>query len=183
VHSAAAEVDPLPPPVIIRQGVQPSSSQRHTAWQLAAALAAAALLSIGPSLWEIADYLRSDGEIAVARWAFPLLMLGVLQLASVVLLVQVPDWSSVWIVTLQSLVLAAIYAAVLGLTVITNGDSSLVSTLQLDQQYSSGKAPPWCICLAATYACIAFFAGRISAKWRKVLRLVQAAEQPAAAHT
>lgn len=172
--------DPHPPPITILQGVQPTNSQRHTVWQLAATLAAVALLSIGPSLWEITDYLRSDSGLAVASWAFLLLMLGVVQIASIVLLVQVPDWSSVWIVTLQSLILSAVYAAILGLTIITNGNSALVSTLDLDQQYATGKAPPWCICLAATYACIAFFAGRISAKWRKILRQVQATEQAAA---
>jgi hypothetical protein len=190
LHSAATVVDPhyLPahepaaPPRILVQGVQPTSSQRHTAWQLAAALFAALLLSIGPSLWEIIDYLRSDGEVtvAVARWAFLLLLLGVIQLGSIMLLVQVPDWSSVWIVTLQSLALASMYAGVLGLTIITGANSSLIAALNLDQQYNSGKAPPWCICLAATYACLAFFAGRFSAKWRKIHRQVESAERAAA---
>lgn len=179
-NDADHEPEPAPPPLTILRGVRATVSQRHTAWQLAAALAATALLSIGPALWEITDFLRSDSALEVAKWAFVLLMFGVVQFASIVLLVQVPDWSSVWIVTLQSLGFAAIYAAVLGLTVITNGDSSLIGTLQLDQQYSSNKAPAWCVCLAATYACIAFFAGRISAKWRKVLRQVQAAEQATA---
>lgn len=177
--SAAPEPEPAPPPMTILCGVQATSSQRHTTWQLAAALAASALLSIGPALWEITEYLRSDSELSVARWAFLLLMFGVVQFAGILLLVQIPDWSSVWIVTLQSLAFAAIYAAVLGLTAITNGDSSLIGTLQLDQQFS-GKIPPWCVCMAATYACLAFFAGRISAKWHKILRLVQAAEQSTA---
>lgn len=190
LHSAATVVDaqppspyePAPPPLISLQGVQPTASQRHTTWQLAAALFAALLLSIGPSLWEFADYLRSDGEVtvAVARWAFLLLLLGMIQLGTIVLLIQVPDWSSVWIVTLQSLGLAALYAAILGLTVITGANSSLLESLNLDQQYDSGKAPPWCICLAATYACLAFFAGRFSAKWRKIHRQVEAAERAAA---
>ena len=175
------EPTPAPPQYIV-QGPQPTTSQRHTVWQLAAALSAAMFLSIGPSLWEFSDYLRSESGIAVARWAFLLLFLGVVQLGSIVLLLQVPDWSSVWIVTLQSLALAALYAAVLGLTVITGGNSSLVDVLHLDQQYNTGKAPPWCLCLAATYACLAFFAGRFSAKWRKVHRQVEAAERSAAAH-
>ena len=106
-------------------------------------------------------------------------MLGVVQFGCILLLVQVPDWSSVWIVTLMSLGLAAIYAAVLGLTIITSGDSPLIGALQLDYQYQNRKAQPWCVCLAATYACLAFFAGRISAKWRKVLKQVQAAEAAA----
>ena len=42
----------------------------------------------------------------------------------------------------------SLYIAKSFITVITGGDSSLVSTLHLDQQYSTGKAPPWCICLA-----------------------------------
>lgn len=185
-HAAATVVDPgqpaepqAPPPVLVL-GVKPTPAQRLTVWQLAAALLAALLLSVGPSLWEISDYLSSENGHSVARWAFLLLMLGVVQFGCILLLVQVPDWSSVWIVTLQSLALAAIYAAVLGLTIITSGDSTLIGVLQLDYQYASGKAPPWCVCLAATYACLAFFAGRISAKWRKVLRQVQATEAAAA---
>lgn len=177
--AAAPEPEPAPPPMLILRGVLPTNSQRHTTWQLAAALAATALLSIGPALWEITDFLRSESGPDVAQWAFLLLMFGVVQFASIVLLVQVPDWSSVWIVTLQSLAFAAMYAAVLGLTAITSGNSTLIETLQLNQQYSS-KIPPWCVCMAATYACIAFFAGRISAKWHKVLRQVQAAEQATA---
>lgn len=185
-HAAATIVEshplpePEPPPQFVVLGVQPTAAQRLTVWQLAAALLAALLLSIGPSLWEISDYLGSENATSVARWAFLLLMLGVVQFGCILLLVQVPDWSSVWIVTLQSLALSAIYAAVLGLTIITRGDSTLIGVLQLDYQYASGKAPPWCVCLAATYACLAFFAGRISAKWRKVLKQVQATEAAAA---
>lgn len=182
LHAAATEVDPVPPPKTLLRGVQPTSSQRFTAWQLATALIAAAVLSIGPAVWEIVDYSGSDGLHPVARWAFLLLMLGVVQIGCIALLVQVPDWSSVWIVTLQSLALAAIYAAVLGLTIITSGDSPIIEALKIEQQYSSGKAPMWCVCLAATYACLAFFAGRISAKWRKVLRQIQVSEQSAAGH-
>jgi hypothetical protein len=181
-HSAATQVDPTPPPRMVIQGVQPTAAQRMTVWQLAAALLAALLLSVGPSLWEITDYLRSENGHSVARWAFLLLMLGVVQFGCILLLVQVPDWCSVWIVTLQSLALAAIYAAILGLTIITSGDSPLIGALQLDYQYSSGKAPPWCVCLAATYACLAFFAGRLSAKWRKVLKQVQKTEEATASH-
>ena len=188
LHSAATVVEPnrpplLPaPPVVVMQGVQPTASQRITVWQLAAALLAATLLSIGPSIWEIGDYLSSDSGPAVALWAFFLLVLGVIQIGCLALLIQVPDWSSVWIVTIQSLVLAALYAALLGLTVITGGNSTLIDALDLDVQYASGKAPMWCVCLAATYACLALFAGRFSAKWYKVLRQVQLSDEAGYAH-
>jgi hypothetical protein len=162
-------------------GTQATRLQRIVAWQLAAALLSAALLGIGPAIWEISDFLRSDGGEAVRRWAFLLLLLGVVQLGCVALLVQVPDWSSVWVVTMQSLAIAAIYAAVLGLTVITRGDSPLIDALQLNYQYSSGKAAPWSVCMAFTYATLAFFAGRISARWHKTLRQLQA-EQAFVAH-
>jgi hypothetical protein len=186
-HSAATQVEPYvppppAPPITLVQGVMPTASQRITVWQLAAALLAAAILSIGPSLWEIGDYLSSDGEQSVRRWAYLLLILGVVQIGCLALLVQVPDWSSVWIATIQSLAFAAIYAAVLGLTVITGGDSTLIDALQLGFQYTSGKAPLWCLCLAATYASLAFFAGRFSAKWRKLHRQMQASDEAAVAH-
>ncbi|QDU31444.1 hypothetical protein ETAA8_66020 [Anatilimnocola aggregata] len=178
-HESAHEPAPAPPPIAVMIGVRPTPAQRSTAWQLGAVFIAAALFSMGPAVWEISDYLQSDGGQSVARWAFLLLMLGVIQIGCVALLMQIPDWSSVWIVTIQSLALAAIYAAVLGLTIITSGDSPLIGALQLDYQYSSGKAPPWCVCMAATYACLAFFAGRLSARWHKVLRQVKAADEAA----
>jgi hypothetical protein len=164
-------------------GTQATRVQRIVAWQLAAALLSAALLGIGPAIWEISDFLRSDEVelVPVRRWAFLLLLLGVVQVGCVALLVQVPDWSSVWVVTMQSLAIAAIYAAVLGLTVITRGDSPLIDALQLNYQYSSGKAAPWSVCMASTYATLAFFAGRISARWHKVLRQLQA-DQALVAH-
>jgi hypothetical protein len=171
--------EPPPPPQVVVLGTMPTPAQRVTVWQLAAAFLGALALSIGPSVWEISDYLQSENGHSVARWAFLLLMLGVVQFGAILLLVQAPDWSSVWIVTLQSLVLAAIYAAILGLTIITGGDSTLISTLQLDFQYASGKAPPWCVCMSATYACLAFFAGRISSKWRRVHQQLQAADMAA----
>ena len=68
------------------------------------------------------------------------------------------------------------------LTIITNGDSPLVHALQLSAEHTNGKAPPWCVCLAATYACLAFFAGRLSMKWRKVLKQVQAADEATLTH-
>ncbi len=196
-HAAATVVAPAAPPVAVAPatdspasqfsfismlGVQPTAAQRHTAWQLAAALVGATLLSIGPSLWEISDYLRTDSTLTIAPWAFLLLVLGIVQLGCIMLLVQVPDWSSVWIVTLQSLALAAVYAAVLGLTIITDGDSPLVDVLKLNAEHTNGKAPPWCVCLAATYACLAFFAGRMSMKWRKVLKQMQVADEAALNH-
>ncbi|WP_425616427.1 hypothetical protein NA78x_000073 [Anatilimnocola sp. NA78] len=175
----AHEPAPVAPPIAVLLGVQPTASQRTTAWQIGAVLLAAALFSMGPAAWEIGSYFTGEVNVPVASWAFLLLMLGVVQIGGVILLVQVPDWSSVWIVTVQSLALAAIYAAALGLTIITSGDSPLISALGLDAQYASGKAPPWCMCMAAIYACAAFFAGRTSARWHKTLRQVQAAEQSA----
>ncbi|WP_254510493.1 hypothetical protein [Anatilimnocola floriformis] len=170
-------VEPQPAIKTSATPARPKKSQRPMVWPLAVALLAATFISIAPAVWELSDYFRSAGAFTVSSWVFLLLMLGMVQFATVVLLAQVPDWASVWMVTLQSLAFAAIYAALLGLTIMTSGETSLVSTLQLDQQYATGKAQPWCIFLAAVYACLAFFAGRMSAQWRK-----RHAIQHAAAH-
>ena len=181
-HSAATQVDAktfVPPQAAPQPASQsrPAKSKRPALWPLALALVAAWFLSVSPAVWEFTEYFRGASGFAVPSWAFMLLTLGMVQLATIVLLLQVPDWASVWIVTLQALAIASIYAAILGLTIITNGGSSLVSTLELDQQYTTGRAQPWCILLAATYAAIALYAGRISSKWRK-----RVAARHAAAH-
>ena len=57
----------------------------------------------------------------VARWALVLFFLGIVQLAYAVYLFQLPDWTTVWVVTVLLLLLAAGYAGVLGLVLMSAG--------------------------------------------------------------
>ena len=176
--------DTFVPPPIARPTV--ASSQLHAdasrtlgVYQLAAALVAAALLSVAPAVWDIVEYLRAEelDTPFVARWALVLLFLGIVQLAYAVYLFQLPDWSSVWVVTVMLLLLAAAYACVLGMVLTSDANGFLVGPqgLQLADKLAGGKAALWCLCMVSLTTILAFFAGRMSVQWRRAEKIMRLA--------
>ena len=153
---------PEPAPLIVH-----SRQQVLIVFQLAAAVIAAALFSLFPSVWDLIDFLQNPQGAAVGRWAIVIGMLAVVQIAYAIYLIQLPDWTTVWMVTLFALGCAALYAMALGLTVISGKDGSLVHFLQLSEQVAGGKAPLWCLCMMSVMTLLAFFAGRLSVRWRQ----------------
>lgn len=139
-----------------------------SAYQLAAALVAAAIFSMAPAAWDVFEYWQFPEGQFVARWALVLFLLGLVQVAYAAYLVQLPDWTSVWVVTIYSLVLAAIYAGVLGLVLLSREEGLVVTALQLSDKLAGGKAVLWCLSMVSLSTILAFFAGRLSARWHKM---------------
>ena len=128
---------------------------------------AAAFFSVFPSLWDLFAYASGTSASPLGRWAIVLGMLGVVQVAYAIYLIQLPDWTTVWMVTLFALASAALYAMALGLTIISGEDGWLVRFLQLHDKVVGGKAALWCLCMMSVMTLLAFFAGRISVRWRQ----------------
>jgi hypothetical protein len=145
----------------------PDHNHQLAIYQLAAALIAAALFGVAPAVWDIVEYVQIPESQFVARWALVLLLLGAVQIAYTIYLVQLPDWTSVWVITVYLLFLAAIYAAVLGLVLISSESGLVVGALQLADKLAGGKAVLWCLCMVGVSTILAFFAGRLSARWHK----------------
>ena len=151
-------------------------------YQLAAALIGAALFSMAPAAWDVVEYVQNLSEFddglghnVIGRWALVLFFLGVVQLAYAVYLFQLPDWTSVWVVTLYSLLMAAIYAGVLGLLLISPEDGVVVRGLDLAHKLAGGKAALWCLCMVSLSTILAFFSGRLSVRWYKAEMLLRSA--------
>jgi len=153
-----------PPPV---HSLVPDRTHQLAIYQLAAALVAAALFSVAPAIWDIVEYVQIPESQFVARWALVLLLLGAVQIAYTIYLLQLPDWTSVWVITVYLLFLAALYAAVLGLVLISSDSGLVVGALQLADKLAGGKAVLWCLCMVGISTILAFFAGRLSARWHK----------------
>jgi len=177
-----AEVEPVAAP----QAALPDRHWLPGVYSLAGATIAAALFGIAPAVWDVVEYLQYYDEAAdphVSRWALVLFLLGVVQAAYAIYLFQLPDWTSVWVVTIYSLALAGLYALGLGLVVISGDDGLFVGPhgLQLADKLASGKAGLWCVAMTCVSTIIAFFAGRLSAQWRRAESLLRGAvSQPAA---
>src|SRR5438093_895467 len=69
---------------------------------LAAATIGASAFSVVPAIWDIVEYvqfLEAPGSAAPARWALLLLLIGCVESAYAMYLIQLPDWASVRVVT------------------------------------------------------------------------------------
>ena len=167
--AVAVESPPLPAawtkPEIVHLGAD--HGRVLAAYVLAGVLAVAALFSMAPAAWDVAEYIQFPETAFVARWALVLFFLGIVQMAYAVYLFQLPDWTSVWVVTIYSLLSAGIYAALLGLVVISREDGVIVSGLQLADKLAGGKAALWCLSMISLSVILAFFSGRLSLHWRK----------------
>lgn len=122
---------------------------------------------MGPAVWDVVQYLQAAEGNLVAPWALVLLALGIVQIAYAVYFAQLPDWTSGWVVTIVSLSLAALYAGMLGITLMASSESYVIRGLQLGELLASGRAPIWCLCMTTIMASLAFFAGRTSFRWRQ----------------
>ena len=164
---------PAPPVHAPLPGVLHERSKVLVVYQLAAALIAAALFSMAPAAWDIVDYWRIPESHFVARWALVLIFLGTLQLAYGVYVIQLPDWGTVWVVTLYSLGLATLYAMLLGVTLLSPESGAIVSFLQLGDKIAGSKASLWCVCMVSVATLLAFFAGRLSVRWHKTEQILR----------
>ncbi|MGI8977873.1 MAG: hypothetical protein ACR2FY_01465 [Pirellulaceae bacterium] len=165
-----APVPRLPPPspaVEFHPPLIHSPQQITVVFQLAAAMIVAAVFSIFPSAWDLFAYVSGTSASPLGRWAIVLGMLGAVQVAYAFYLIQLPDWTTVWMVTLFALASAALYAMALGLTIISGEDGWLVRFLQISDKVAGGKAALWCLCMMSVMTLLAFFAGRISVRWRQ----------------
>ena len=93
-------------------------------------------------------------------------MLATLQGAYSAYVYQLPDWSTVWVVTIVTLVIATGYGMMLGLTFITHGDAWLVNILDLGDVLRGGRASLWCFVMLCLTSLVSYFSGRISVRWR-----------------
>ncbi len=150
-------------------GYQPTLDQIEIVRLIGISLAAVACISAIPAVMDIVDHLRSETSLGVARWAYLVLMLAALQGAYAAYVHQLPDWSTVWVVTVVTLVIATGYALMLGLTFITRSDAWVVSVLDLGDVFRGGRASVWCFVMLCLTSLVSYFTGRISVRWRHEL--------------
>ncbi|MCO6456570.1 MAG: hypothetical protein J5I93_14830, partial [Pirellulaceae bacterium] len=166
--SGAAVSEAEPP----RAGYEHDPSKLATAYYLGAATAGVALLGIVPAIFEIADHFQHlDDSPGIARWTWLLLVLGCVQLAYALYVVQLPDWSSVWVVALACLGLAAAYAMVLGAVLLSTADNGFIQFMHL-HLVPRRQTSRWCFMMLSLTSLLTYFAGRAAVRWHHTYRLM-----------
>jgi hypothetical protein len=145
---------------------------------LAVALALAAVLGAGPAVLDVAETLQLEQPNGVSPWACGLLLLCVVQLAYAFYLVQLPDWSTAWVVTLATLAVAALYAMLLAIVSLSSADGRLIQLLRLSDRFQGGAAAGWCFVMLCITALLSYFLGRFAVRWRRSYELVSVALRP-----
>ncbi len=141
--------------------------RRQTVYQLAAGLVAVALVSVLPALADVREHLQALESPGLAPWASLLLMAGVLQLAYAMYLVQIPDWSTVWVASLVYLILATAYAMFLGVFLLADAHSQFIGWMGLVDHVSSDRAVGWCVTMLCLSCLLAYALGRYSVRWHR----------------
>ncbi len=133
---------------------------RTIGWCLAL-LSAISVLPVAIALW------RSH-SIALERWALGLLILAALQLSYAVYLVQLPDWSSMRVVSIVTLGIAALYAVLAGMRMLAAPGNSVLEALELEGNlFSSRQQILWCFAMMLLTSSLSYLAGRASGRWSR----------------
>lgn len=148
-------------------GYQADRDKVATVRWLAAALVGISLFGLAPAAQEIVKHVQLDDGSLLNRWVYASLLIGGLQLAYAGYLAQLPDWSSVWVVTVFSLVVASVYAAMLCVTLLAGIDSDFVQALDLAERLRGGKATGWCFVMLCITGLLAYSSGRVGSRWRQ----------------
>jgi hypothetical protein len=70
------------------------------------------------------------------------------------------------VVTFFTLTIAASYAAIFGLTLLSNDQGHFVQILDLADRLRGGKATAWCLIMLSLMSLTSYFSGRVGARWR-----------------
>ncbi|MBI2477856.1 MAG: hypothetical protein HYV60_04190 [Planctomycetia bacterium] len=177
VGSSEADTDPTIEPHYLEEfeaddmeipvrGYEAGRDKVATVRWLAAAILITSFIGMVPAIIDVVEHSLSDTSDGVSRWACGLLLVGVLQCAYAVYLVQLPDWSSVGVVTCFTLAIAASYAAMFGLTLMSSDQGHFVQLLDLADRLRGGKATAWCLIMLSLMSLTSYFSGRVGARWR-----------------
>jgi hypothetical protein len=154
------------------RGFEHDPSKKWTVYYLAIFMALAAMFGTVPALMDAVGHFRSLDSRGIAPWAYGLILLGGMQLAYALYLAQLPDWSTVWVVSLVALFMATAYAMLLGLILLAREESQLIQLLGLADKLYGNKATGWTLIMLSLSGLLAYFSGRISVRWHHAYRIL-----------
>lgn len=141
--------------------------QRWTAYCLAACLALLALINAGPVAYSTLVQFRAERPVELPGWTLILLTVSAMQLAYVLYLAPLPDYSTVWTTALLTLLTAVGYAAGLALMIWAPPENGFLTFLEFDLKLR-GRVAMWCAGLLGCNALLAYFCGQEAFRWQRM---------------
>jgi hypothetical protein len=138
-----------------RRGYRAEPILEQSVRWLGAVLAGIAILSTIPIGWHIFD-------APLPGWVWGVVVLAAVELAYVVWMTSLPDWSTVWVVTWVFAATCAMYALVLALAMF----ASQLESLPLALDTVRPRMAAWSAAVMILQGVGAYLAGRYSVRWR-----------------
>lgn len=133
---------------------------------LALSLLAVAVLQAIPALVSMLGT-DTDSEV-IHRWVYWMLFLATVEFGFAMYLLLFPDWSSIWVVAMVSLLNAALLAIVVSVRVLGQEQNVIVNYLQLNIKVNSGMQQVLLLLAFVLMSSIlSFIAGRTAIRWKR----------------
>lgn len=154
---------PTKPKVPRKLAARAGKGQTQTVYLLATGLAAVVIISSVPAVphWNLA---------AAPGWARAIWLLAAVQLAYVVWMVALPDWSTVWVGMWLFAVSAAVYAMIFVVVAFTERGRPIMLSLEDVRSNATG----WCAIMVLLMSLMSYVSGRVSMAWRRAFELAKA---------
>lgn len=128
----------------------------------------AAFCGLTPAIVHLVRYFgHPEATVAdVAVWVYILVLASGIQLAYAVYVLQLPDWSTVWVAALVSLCLATGYAMFTGVSLLSNEQSRIIQGLGLSE-IRGHRIAGWCLVMLSITGLSAYVGGQTSVRWQR----------------
>ncbi|MHB8970930.1 MAG: hypothetical protein ACYC3X_01130 [Pirellulaceae bacterium] len=111
---------------------------------------------------------RDLNPVRLERWSCAVLLVGMLELSYAVFLLQLPDWSSLRVVSFVTLGIAAVYAAVAGIRLLAGSGNRIMEFWELDGNvFSSSQEALWCFLMVLLTGSLSYLAGHCGGQWAR----------------
>jgi hypothetical protein len=147
-----------------------AAARRAAVYQFGVATILAAWLGMVPAIIHLLQPATGAAASGVARWWPFLLLIGGVQVAYALYAMQLPDWSTVWMVSLFSLLLAAAYAMLVGMALLADEQHPVLLGLVPTDRVGSRRMAGWCAVMLTVTGLLAYFGGQLAVRWQRVDR-------------
>ena len=156
------------------RGVEHDPGKKWTVYQLGCCLALLGLAGMYPAIAEVTRHFTTFDSNGIESWAYLVFLLAGVQLVYALYMVQLPDWSSVWMVMINSAATSVVYAMSLGIALMSRDDNAIITSLGLSQLHDAGHMSLWCAMMTLLTSLLTYFLVRASLKWQKAFQLATA---------
>ena len=157
------------------------AAQQAAVYQFGIALVLVAFFGVVPALAHVVRLPAADAAPGLGRWIHLSLLLGGLQLAYAVYVLQLPDWSTVWTVALVSLLVAAGYAMLASIALLASDEHPVLQWLGLAHRSLGRRLAGWCVVMLSLTGLVAYAGGQLSLRWYRRERRLAAARRAGSA--